>query len=374
VNQVRSLFRSALLVSALEGARWLWTQTRMDAVGDPDHATTIESIDCGETQSSAVRNGYGSGRLGARPVSEAVRGDSGPGTSAMTQDRSTHQRGGLSRALGSLAYGFAEDTNERYRRTNEDGHSFISGFAGRDEDAFFAIYDGHGGREAVSEIERRFHEVFAEELFRERQALESSSGPPSTDRVRYPERCFHRAYARMDSELETQRCLYVGSTSITCLLRRDELDGCRYLHTANAGDSRAILIRRDGHAVRLSYDHKASDENEARRVSDSGGFVACRRVLGVLAVSRALGDFAMKHVVISEPYTSTHPVQEGIDTHVVLACDGLFDVLSDEQVAQMILNDAQMRENAQHAAERLVRRALEEGSTDNISCLVVKLA
>ncbi|KAK4532829.1 hypothetical protein CCYA_CCYA14G3686 [Cyanidiococcus yangmingshanensis] len=346
----------------------------MDAVEDPDHAANIESTDCRETQSSAGRNGYGSSRLGTRPATEAAPVETSAGSVRMTQDRNSNLRGSVSTLLGSLAYGFAEDTNERYRRTNEDGHSFIPGFAGRHEDTFFAIYDGHGGREAVAEIERRFHEVFAEELSRERQTQDNASSTPPSDRTRYPERCFQRAYARMDSELETRRCLYVGSTSITCLLRRDEHDGRRYLHTANAGDSRAILVRRDGQVVRLSYDHKASDENEARRVSDSGGFVACRRVLGVLAVSRALGDFAMKHVVISEPYTSTHPIQEGIDTHVVLACDGLFDVLSDEEVAQMIRNDMQMRDNAQYAAERLVRRALEEGSTDNVSCLVVKLA
>lgn len=352
----------------------------MDAVEDRKQAVEFDGVEYKETQVGVGGRSRPPSSL-PRRAGDTVQVERTAAAAPVPVTPATSSGDGLTPAmtLGTLSYGFAEDTNERYRRTNEDGHKFIFGFAGRADDMFFAIYDGHGGREAVSEVERRFHEVFAEELSRERQAVEGASGssaaspPLSLERTRYPERCFQRAYARMDSELETQRCLYVGSTSITCLLRRDEKDGRRYLHTANAGDSRAILVRRDGNALRLSYDHKASDENEARRVSDSGGFVVCHRVLGVLAVSRAFGDFAMKHVVISEPFTSTHVIEEGVDTHVVLACDGLFDVLSDEQVAQMILSDTRMRENAQYAAERLVRRALEDGSTDNVSCLVVKL-
>lgn len=254
--------------------------------------------------------------------------------------------------------GFADDPNSRYRQSNEDAHMFLDEFAGRRDSAYFAIYDGHGGREAVEPVQRRLHELFAEELERANSS---------------PRESFERAYSRMDSELESRRCLYVGSTAITCLVCRDAATGRRMLYTANAGDSRALLYRRGVGAVRLSYDHKASDEGEARRVNDNGGFIACKRVLGVLSISRAFGDFALKHVVISEPFTSAEELRDDDDTHLILACDGLFDVMSDEEVVRLVTEEDALREDAQAAAEALVKRALREGSTDNISVMVVRL-
>lgn len=53
----------------------------------------------------------------------------------------------------------------------------------------------------------------------------------------------------------------------------------RVLYTANAGDARAVLSR-GGKAVRLTYDHKGSDAQEARRIKEAGGFVMNNRVNG----------------------------------------------------------------------------------------------
>ena len=85
---------------------------------------------------------------------------------------------------------------------------------------------------------------------------------------------------------------------MTCLVRME--GQVRKLYAANAGDARAVLCR-NGAAVRITRDHKASDQAEQERVQQSGGWVSMNRVHGVLAVSRALGDHAMKQSVISEP-------------------------------------------------------------------------
>lgn len=53
----------------------------------------------------------------------------------------------------------------------------------------------------------------------------------------------------------------------------------RVLYTANAGDARAVLSR-GGRAVRLTYDHKGSDAQEAKRIKEAGGFVMNNRVNG----------------------------------------------------------------------------------------------
>ena len=99
------------------------------------------------------------------------------------------------------------------------------------------------------------------------------------------------------------------------------VDACRVLYVANAGDARGVLCR-DGQAVRLTYDHKGSDRQEAKRIMDAGGFVMSGRVNGVLAVTRSLGDPSMKEFVVGAPYT-TRTVLGEHDEFLVLACDGV---------------------------------------------------
>lgn len=96
----------------------------------------------------------------------------------------------------------------------------------------------------------------------------------------------------------------------------------RVLYTANVGDARIVLCR-NGKALRLSYDHKGSDENEGKRVSNAGGLILNNRVNGVLAVTRALGDAYMKDLVTGHPYTTETVIQPDIDEFLILACDGV---------------------------------------------------
>jgi protein phosphatase PTC1 len=95
----------------------------------------------------------------------------------------------------------------------------------------------------------------------------------------------------------------------------------RVLYTANVGDARAVLSR-GGKAVRLTYDHKGSDKQEAKRIMDAGGFVMNNRVNGVLAVTRSLGDSSMKEFVVGSPYTTETELSED-DEFLVIACDGV---------------------------------------------------
>lgn len=95
----------------------------------------------------------------------------------------------------------------------------------------------------------------------------------------------------------------------------------RVLYCANAGDARAVLCR-GGKAVRLTYDHKGSDKQEAKRIIDAGGFVMSGRVNGVLAVTRSLGDSSMKEFVVGAPYTTETELCDE-DEFLILACDGV---------------------------------------------------
>lgn len=108
----------------------------------------------------------------------------------------------------------------------------------------------------------------------------------------------------------------------------------RVLYCANAGDARGVICR-NGKAVRLTYDHKGSDRQEAKRITDAGGFVLSGRVNGVLAVTRSLGDSSMKEFVVGAPYTTETELCDK-DEFLILACDGVFVVPSFTGVDQML--------------------------------------
>ncbi|KNZ80542.1 Phosphatase 2C like protein [Termitomyces sp. J132] len=143
-------------------------------------------------------------------------------------------------------------------------------------------------------------------------------------------------------------------------------DSRRVLYTANAGDARAVLCR-GGRAVRLSYDHKGSDKQEAKRITDAGGFVMSGRVNGVLAVTRSLGDSSMKEFVVGSPYTTETELCEE-DEFLVLACDGLWDVTNDQSAIDLVreIPDPQV------ASAKLLKYALSHHTSDNVTVLVVR--
>jgi protein phosphatase 1L len=157
------------------------------------------------------------------------------------------------------------------------------------------------------------------------------------------------------------------------------------LYVANAGDSRAVLVQRSGRALPLSDDHKPNRPDEVARIKGLGGsvyFHGVWRVDGVLAVSRAIGDRPLKPYVCALPEVQLWNVEAG-DLALVLASDGLWDALSNEQVAAAVCGAmgegaappaaAAAQSAAQRAAASLVRHAILAGSADNVTCLVVDL-
>ncbi|KAL9071890.1 MAG: hypothetical protein Q9157_005316 [Trypethelium eluteriae] len=148
---------------------------------------------------------------------------------------------------------------------------------------------------------------------------------------------------------------------------RESASRQRVLYTANVGDARIVLCR-NGKALRLSYDHKGSDENEGKRIANAGGLILNNRVNGVLAVTRALGDSYMKDLVTGHPYTTETVIQPDIDEFLILACDGLWDVCSDQEAVDLVRQTVE----PQAASKQLVDHALSRFSTDNLSCMIVR--
>lgn len=92
---------------------------------------------------------------------------------------------------------------------------------------------------------------------------------------------------------------YAGSTALIALLEGSKLT------VANVGDSRGVMCDSRGNAIPLSFDHKPQSAKEHKRIQEAGGFIAFKgvwRVSGILATSRALGDYPLKpNLVIADP-------------------------------------------------------------------------
>ena len=135
------------------------------------------------------------------------------------------------------------------------------------------------------------------------------------------------------------------------------------------GDSRVVLCR-GGKAVPLSIDHKPNRSDERQRIEAAGGIVAWAgtwRVGGVLAVSRAFGDRLLKRYVVAVPEIQDEALQPG-DEFIVMASDGLWDVLSYQDAISLVRG----MQDATEMATRLAQEAYSRGTMDNISCVVVR--
>jgi protein phosphatase PTC1 len=133
-----------------------------------------------------------------------------------------------------------------------------------------------------------------------------------------------------------------------------------------------FLFSRNGKAIRLTYDHKGSDPSEKQRIKAAGGFVLNERVNGMLAITRALGDAELKNYVSGSPYTAEISIEKSYDSFLIVACDGLWDVLSDQACCDYVtakLNRGDCNPNL--IAEELIDLAIREGSADNISVIIV---
>ena len=168
-----------------------------------------------------------------------------------------------------------------------------------------------------------------------------------------------------------------GSTAIVVLLTPT------HIITANTGDSRAIL-RRHGRVVPLSFDHKPNDVPEHRRILRANGMVRNRRVDGDLAVSRAFGDFSYKsscnqndrslRKVIVTPDFTVYPRDASGDEFLVLACDGIWDVATNQECSEYVQN---MLTNGEtdlgYICEDALDLCLKRKSRDNMTMMIVSL-
>ncbi|XP_077683307.1 integrin-linked kinase-associated serine/threonine phosphatase 2C isoform X1 [Eretmochelys imbricata] len=245
--------------------------------------------------------------------------------------------------------------------------------------SYFAVFDGHGGVRASKFAAQNLHQ----NLIRKFPKGEVVSVEKTV------KRCLLDSFKHTDEEFlkqaSSQKPAWKDGSTATCVLAVDNI-----LYIANLGDSRAILCRYNEEsqkhtALSLSKEHNPTQYEERMRIQKAGGNVRDGRVLGVLEVSRSIGDGQYKRSgVISVPDIKRCQLTHN-DRFIMLACDGLFKVFSPEEAVNFIMScledkNIQTREGKlsadaryEAACNRLANKAVQRGSADNVTVVVVRI-
>ncbi|CAD7705312.1 unnamed protein product [Ostreobium quekettii] len=267
---------------------------------------------------------------------------------------------------------------------------------------FAGVYDGHGGqavsRQVAGNLHLHFRRAFDRALDASTPAVKAVDAVPVAQGSRFrwvaPVGACNAdhpglgladvagaaklAFRLMDGQLMDEGVAEsMGTTAVVSLVSES------HVVVANCGDSRAVLSR-GGSAYRLTRDHKPTLEDEQERILGCGGKLMNYnglRVMGLLAMSRALGDHGLRDAgVVAEPEV-TILGREREDEFLVLASDGLWDALTDQEACDLAgrcFQRAQEQEASPEVAVRvaarvLMRAALDRGSKDNITVTIVDL-
>lgn len=266
----------------------------------------------------------------------------------------------------SFAVGVSEDKNRKCRRTMEDAHTYVYNFGQWEDAGYFAIFDGHAGKGTAEWCSENLHS-YVESIINKSEAL-------SLPHI------LNTAFTEADSQINKLGLQNSGCTAAVAVIRWEDNSHNnnsisevqkrkrkRMLYVANVGDTRVVLCR-SGKPLRLTYDHKGSDPHESKRVANAGGLMINNRVNGVLAVTRSLGDSSMKDLVTGSPFTTETQLEDD-DEFMIVACDGLWDVCDDKTAVNLVRNI----KDPQEASQVLVDHALQHFSTDNLTCMVIRL-
>eukprot|EP00916_Digyalum_oweni_P020301 GHVL01033839.1.p1 GENE.GHVL01033839.1~~GHVL01033839.1.p1 ORF type:complete len:275 (-),score=38.95 GHVL01033839.1:1011-1835(-) len=248
--------------------------------------------------------------------------------------------------------------------------------------SYFAVYDGHGGRECAAFVQNVLHKNLTSRI---KAALLPVAPTHYTDIsekcVAIVPLCLRLAFKDTDDSFLLK--MDAKSNSCGCAAVVVVVIG-NHVWCANCGDSRAVLCR-GGKALQLSRDHRPTELDEKKRIEDAGGFVSYSRVLGRLAVSRAFGDYDYKqHVpphndplVISEPEIRSTSLTDN-DEFLLLACDGLFDVFETQEAVTFVRERLAAMPDGEQEPQRVVKQLLYEAigkrkSRDNVTAIIVTL-
>jgi protein phosphatase 2C family protein 2/3 len=266
-----------------------------------------------------------------------------------------------------LLYGCS--SMQGYRISMEDRHNYVADINKDLKDApaeiknllktntdtglsFFAVYDGHSGDSCADFLSKNLLKNILAEEVNHNTKLTPETLLKNDDVIK-------KGFMRTDAEFEKASAGVddSGTTAVTALVKKNK-DGKIEVICVNTGDSRAVAYI-NGKTEAMSFDHKPTNQTERERILKADSFVEFGRVSGTLAVSRAFGDLSykkcskvppeaqavtalpdIKRVVIEpEDYTNNNY------SFLLLACDGLWDVMTNEQATSYVLECLKKQKN-----------------------------
>ncbi|XP_025825880.1 probable protein phosphatase 2C 45 isoform X2 [Panicum hallii] len=292
--------------------------------------------------------------LAGRPASCSCRSEEVAGVAAAAAARMGLDGDGPPDAAGHISengrfiYGVASSPGKR--ASMEDFYEARIDDVDGEKVGMFGVYDGHGGVRAAEYVKQH---LFSNLIKHPKFITDTKAAIAET-------------YNHTDSEFlkaDSSQTRDAGSTASTAIIVGDRL------LVANVGDSRAVICK-GGQAIAVSRDHKPDQSDERQRIEDAGGFVMWAgtwRVGGVLAVSRAFGDKLLKQYVVADPEIKEEVVDSSLE-FLILASDGLWDVVTNEEAVAMV----KPIQDPQEAANKLLQEASKRGSSDNITVVIVR--
>jgi protein phosphatase 2C family protein 2/3 len=256
-----------------------------------------------------------------------------------------------------------------WRKKMEDAHVIDFKIGTDPRAAFMAVFDGHNGGAAAKFCSLNI----VEKVTQDPAFVKNASGRRDLAKA------LEGGFLATDAALrQTEHGDDSGCAAVAVMA----LEG--RLICGNAGDSRAVAYRRDRegklHAIPLSQDHRPTLLSEVHRIEEAGGAVQHNRVNGVLALTRALGDFEFKKndehgdIITARPDITEVPLTRDI-AFVVVACDGVWDVVSNEQAGAFVdVRVGQPDTDAGLICEDLLQHCIAECphglGTDNMTCVL----
>ncbi len=250
-------------------------------------------------------------------------------------------------------YFYREEINSRTQESMEDftliKHPFLS--LDKHNLSLFCVFDGHGGDFVAKYLKENFASILHNSI-KLNYTLNFHSILNST-------------FESVDKNLEkfdiTQNC---GSTATIVVMDNN------IIYCANVGDSKCFYIDKKN-AVQMSEDHNCKNEKEVELLKSKGAIIFRQRVYGSLSLTRSFGDMDFKQYgVTAIPYITKIYADKNNVKYIVIASDGIWDAVNDKDLFK--ISKKLKGGTSEEFCNNLVNYAVEKGSNDNISCIVIR--
>lgn len=247
------------------------------------------------------------------------------------------------------------------RESNEDRHNIILNINELNKNMnninLLGVYDGHGGSFVSTYLENKLPIYYCHPELK----------PPFS-------REYHNEIFKylQDKILSYPKGHSSGSTCLLNLIYK--FDNEIHMNIINLGDSRLSIVYKNGSCKQVTIDHKPDDPQEKIRLEKMGGEIYKDSEgtvrIGDLSLSRAFGDGDNAPYISQKPSIYYKKITPNTK-YIIMACDGLWDVIANEELFSLIENFK--KNNSTNLASDLANYALEKGSTDNISIILIDL-